>query len=89
MTIEEALKQLTLNGDPIFDDKGYLNENGYESLDTIQGAEIVKLKKGKWITKHEPLFYQECSECHTMTFVIGMYFCPNCGADMREEDNDN
>ena len=56
----------------------------------------AKREKGEWIYHPEKEFicceHWECSRCHksTMTNPIykdndydNMYFCPNCGADMR------
>ena len=54
-------------------------------------ADVQSVKHGKWIEvtpKHS-----RCSICDT-TCLIAVYpiskganFCPNCGADMREEEN--
>lgn len=44
-------------------------------------------KKGKWIALNE--VFWTCSECKGYTIdaleKIEMNFCPNCGADLREE----
>ena len=51
---------------------------------------VVERKKGKWISrKNEPKhkYWWTCSECQGR-FDYEWKFCPNCGADMREE-NDN
>lgn len=52
-------------------------------------------KKGKWIrenivlTINPPQYQWHCSECgkrvHWFTTEVLTDFCPNCGADMREE----
>ena len=51
----------------------------------------VKPRKGKWLKAygdHEAFgirpFYRYCSECNEAT-VFPYNFCPNCGADMRGE----
>ena len=51
-------------------------------------------KKGKWLKAygdHEAFgvrpFYRYCSECNEST-VWAYNYCPNCGADMRGEDDD-
>lgn len=45
--------------------------------------------KGKWRTHQMGmLLWVECSECHAQVGTIGMNFCPNCGADMREDTDD-
>lgn len=45
--------------------------------------------KGKWIIHQTGLLLTaECDKCHCQVGTINMNFCPNCGADMREKDND-
>lgn len=60
-------------------------------------VEFVKRKKGKWIpqdfNKHYGMtstavyFYPKCSMCGESANYTN--FCPNCGADMREEQNNH
>lgn len=53
-------------------------------------------KKGKWVEHHEPYTwmgytYWTCSECgfgEENENKIKFNFCPNCGADMRGEQNE-
>ena len=52
--------------------------------------------KGEWIMHVDDLFpcesTQECSVCHAEQLINGNddNFCPNCGADMRKEvENDS
>ena len=52
-------------------------------------------KKGKWIYHVDDLFpaesKQECSVCHEEEYIAMLSndnFCPNCGADMRGEEDD-
>lgn len=44
-------------------------------------------KKGKWIDTGSG---QECSECHEIQYGYDnfRFFCPNCGADMRGEQDE-
>lgn len=44
-------------------------------------------KKGHWIDTGSG---QECSVCHEIQYGYDNYrhFCPNCGADMRGEEQD-
>lgn len=53
-------------------------------------SEVSKRKKGKWISVFDE-DEDRCSECQT-TFFCAMTrfnFCPNCGADMRGEQDDS
>lgn len=54
-------------------------------IKAIPAADVVDRKHGKWITKY-PL--STCSVCEqTMILHDFANFCPNCGADMRGEDD--
>ena len=77
----------------------YRNLNEYEfakglaelGLKSVPSAQ-PELKKGKWIdaTTDESLDQEwRCSECGWNLFLTGNLtnFCPNCGADMRGEQN--
>ena len=45
-------------------------------------------KKGKWLTVDAGYYdYVKCSQCGE-TLVWGKNFCPNCGADMREGEEE-
>lgn len=54
---------------------------------------IEERKKGKWIVhlggKYVgfPCAHYECSECHAY-MPDNTNFCPNCGADMRGEEDE-
>ena len=54
---------------------------------------IEERKKGKWEWSTLPItgaLEQKCSICGTpfyMAFRLGMNYCPNCGADMRGEND--
>ena len=48
------------------------------------------LPKGHWI-EHEiedTLRWLECSNCHCETYNVKHNYCPNCGADMRDKENE-
>ena len=60
--------------------------------------ELYEPKKGKWIdhsdetilfggVTYTPPF--TCSECGKTALNEPWWYCPNCGADMREADDDN
>lgn len=44
-------------------------------------------KRGKWVNTGSG---QECSVCHEIQYGYDnhRYFCPNCGADMRGEQDE-
>lgn len=45
--------------------------------------------QGEWITHQTGyLIWEECNQCHAQVGTVGMNFCPNCGADMRGDEND-
>lgn len=54
----------------------------------------LEQKKGEWKMESDPYGFFEkipvCSECGCTTEMRKTYnFCPNCGADMRGEEDDN
>ena len=63
---------------------------------TKHGKEVyfVKRKKGKWIQRSDMPWYYYCSNCHRVISVASIdqmekfhAFCGTCGADMREDKN--
>lgn len=44
-------------------------------------------KKGKWLRSGSAIFPYECDQCGDTT-EINTPFCPHCGADMREGEED-
>ena len=68
----------------------------YRAIEQVIDAQpSVERKKGKWINSYDLSGnqYKRCSECGVrieITFFANDYsviFCPNCGADMREDSN--
>lgn len=69
-------------------------------LDEMPPADVVERKKGKWIKKmriietdkyasYTPEWYCSCcGEGYAPYIAELISFCPNCGADMREEKTD-
>ena len=63
-------------------------------------VEFVKPRKGKWIPTHESTLLSHpdsityvCSECGYKIYTVYGFpsktnYCPNCGADMRGEQNE-
>ena len=75
---------------------GYLDEDMIHRLKIairrIPATDVREVKKGKWTQVREKHLYLLCSICHepyAKLDVLGIEqnknFCPNCGADMREE----
>ena len=70
---------------------------GSDFVDACSASEdaptIEERKKGKWIPHYDAEDYPlgcRCSVC-TETYVMPegwAYFCPNCGADMRGEEDE-
>ena len=53
-----------------------------EALRNLPAADVRPVVRGKWIRNGWSL---RCAECgYDMPFSV-RNFCPNCGADMREE----
>ena len=58
------------------------------SLESIPAADVRPVVRGRWIwtVADDEYFgeYWKCNFCGEHSY-IGYNFCPNCGADMREE----
>ena len=89
----EAAFNAILNLVPKVDDDGYcwvIRGDAARAIDSIPAADVRPVERGKWIPKHHDdgdgieyaLFH--CSVCDDM-MARPRNFCPNCGADMREE----
>lgn len=78
-----------------YDDKQYTAE----IIDSFPAADVVERKHGKWM-KHNDRACWYCSECKednyyayswnsdTGKYEFQDHFCPNCGAEMRKETED-
>ena len=69
-----------------------LNVNIDEFLDGVPTADVVERKRGKWIEINDGLVKGYCSQCEWLSYyyeneIIGMNYCPNCGADMRGDED--
>lgn len=92
VTIHEA----TINGStyPV-----YLTDHVLHEIRNAPAADVVEVKHGEWIKKYpqyekDGIYY--CSCCRMDIDIAtgyetpidhGIYFCPNCGADMRGGNN--
>lgn len=72
------------------------NEGGYFGTVTeeIIPSAQPEWKKGKWIisSKFDDCYYAKCDVCNIKQVFYGnkpvTNFCPNCGADMRGDKDD-
>lgn len=56
-------------------------------VNAIPAADVREVKRGEWSEKlyeDEPVSFFICSNCGDDNYWKAN-FCPNCGADMREE----
>lgn len=66
------------------------NQGAYEHMadliDEFPSADVREVKRGRWIEhKDYPGLAYLCSECN-LFITDRSYYCPRCGADMREEE---
>lgn len=84
----EALLQAILDLPAKMDEQGYgwLGRRGvWQMAMDFPAADVRPVKRGKWVDYQQGRWvYAKCSECETVHDVRSNY-CPNCGADMREE----
>ncbi len=74
-----------LKKDPLFDLVERYGITGV--IESIPAADVRPVVRGKWIrpTRVPDSMLDECSVCGFDTGAYTFNFCPNCGADMREE----
>ena len=73
----EALRDALYDADAI-------TMNGVKILNQFPSSDVEPVKHGRWKRCGKNL--GECSECGEVV-VIKSNYCPNCGADMRENTN--
>jgi len=58
-------------------------------IDSIPAADVRPVVRGRWIrpTRVPDSMLDECSVCGFDTGAYTFNFCPNCGADMRGEQD--
>ena len=77
-----------------FDGKSLTGRTAQEIVKEIPAADVRPVVRGKWVWKTNGEVV--CSKCNDLIAVVantddlvtvkfGHNFCPNCGADMREE----
>lgn len=63
------------------------------SIEHIPAADVAPVVHGEWLLRHEGYgHYWECSSCHKNPCIYvtkDTRYCPNCGAKMDEEDEDD
>ena len=63
--------------------------NRIDRLNTIQAADVRPVVHGAWKPNPRDPFWLNCKVCGYGKPERNVYnFCPNCGADMRENKND-
>lgn len=55
-------------------------------LQALNSVTPQEPKKGHWITRPHVFGVAYCSECGFELKIDNTIFCPNCGADMREDE---
>ena len=77
----EAVKRALLGWDcdPSDDDVEF-------AINEIPPADVVEVRHGVWIRHKENCLYNKCSIC-SYEHCREDNYCPNCGADMRGDDN--
>lgn len=56
-------------------------------INIISNLPSAERKKGEWILKPNIYGVAYCSECDYELHTDNTNFCPNCGADMRGEED--
>ena len=59
-------------------------------IESVPAADVRPVVRGHWeiVTGSNGKEYMVCSECRVTQTLTGTFsYCPNCGADMREEND--
>lgn len=76
---KEHRKYQTMNLDDAYENGWY---DALECVEKLPPANVRPVVRGEWIGDGDCII---CSNCKTAYTFMGSNFCPNCGADMREE----
>lgn len=74
----------------VWDESGETTANEFERiLDYLPSADVQPVRHGYWIDVDDELISGRCSVCGWESHlyeddVVGMPYCPNCGAKMDE-----
>lgn len=64
-----------------------------EEIGKIPTSDVAPVVHGEWLLRHEGCgHYWECSSCHKNPCIYvtkDTRYCPNCGAKMDKEDEDD
>lgn len=78
----EVRDKLSLDLNTPFEDGVRIGiENVEIEIENLPAADVREVKRGKWIAWYSAV---RCTECGRDT-IRKTHYCPNCGADMREE----
>ena len=103
ISVEDAIKTTWMILDGLgyaFDENPQLTEAVLAVFDTAQTADVRPVLRGKWMKRMEEKetpYYKSftpiwsCSECGTEydpSVCMTINFCQNCGADMRETNDE-
>lgn len=73
-------------------DEDAITMRGIDIINNYPAADVREVKKGRWINQGADS--EICSACGSMFYISALFavgindepdFCPNCGADMKEE----
>lgn len=85
----DARRGLHQQCESLFRDKKIADNIYWYLCDGLEECEEVEpeRKKGEWILKPNIYGVAYCSECDYELHTDNTNYCPNCGADMRGEQN--